>query len=167
LVQLAFECRTGQLKLKELTVEEVVVREQVTAAPNPTVETLGNANDHGPPPSFFLEDINWVEQVHLHCIGGYFVEMEPVDDAMKTRADLLAKLIQQRLANHKSEKVDANKQSHFTLGWFSGNLSCVAAIAVLANHVRNEPDTIDGNACLLQYPTEGVDDKFLVIVDDL
>jgi hypothetical protein len=56
LVQLAFECRTGQLKLKELTVEEVVVREQVTAAPNPTVETLKNANDHGLPPSFFLED---------------------------------------------------------------------------------------------------------------
>jgi hypothetical protein len=156
LVQLAFECRTGQLKLKELTVEEVVLREQVTAAPNPTVETLGSANDHGPPPSFFLEDINWVEQVHVHCVGGSFVEMESVDDAMKTTADLLAKLIQQRLANHKSEKVDANKQPHFTLGWFSGNLSRLAAIAVLANHVRNEPDTIDENACLSQYPTKGV-----------
>jgi hypothetical protein len=68
-------------------------------------------------PSFFLEDINWEEQVHVHCVGGSFVEMELVDDdAMKTRADLLAKLIRQRLANHKSEKVDANKQSHFTLG---------------------------------------------------
>jgi hypothetical protein len=93
LVQLAFECRTRQLKLKELTVEEVVVRAQVTAAPNPTVETLGNANDHGPPPSFFLEDKNWLEQVHVHCVGGSFVEMEPVDDAMKTGADLLPKLI--------------------------------------------------------------------------
>jgi hypothetical protein len=50
---------------------------------------------------------------------------------------------------------------------YSGNLSLVAAIAVLANNVRNEPDTIDENACLLQYPTEGVDNKFLVIVDDL
>jgi hypothetical protein len=47
-VQLAFECRTGQLKLKEATVEEVVVQEQVAAAPNITVETLGNANDDGP-----------------------------------------------------------------------------------------------------------------------
>jgi hypothetical protein len=62
-------------------------------APNPTVETLGNANDHGPPPYFFLEDINWVEQVHVHCIGGSSVEMESVDDAIKTRAELLAKLI--------------------------------------------------------------------------
>jgi hypothetical protein len=53
------------------------------------------------------------------------------------------------------------------LGWFSGNLSRVAAIAVLANQVRNEPDTIDENACLLQYPTEGVDNKLLVIVNDL
>jgi hypothetical protein len=167
LVQLAYECRTGQLKLKETTVEEVVVQEQVAAAPDPTVETLGNADDDGPPPSFFLLDRNWVEQVHVNCVGGSFVEMESVDDAMKTRADLLAKLIRQRLANHKSEKVDANKQSHFTLGWFSDNVSRVAAIAVLANHVRAEPDTIDGNACLLQYPTQGVDNKFLVIVNDL
>jgi hypothetical protein len=53
------------------------------------------------------------------------------------------------------------------LGFFSGNLSRIAAIAVLANHVRNEPDIIDENACLLQYPTEGGDNKFLVIVDDL
>jgi hypothetical protein len=101
-----------------------------------------------------LKTKKWVEQVNVHCVGGSFVEMESVDDAMKTRADLLAKLIWQRLANHKSEKVDANKQSHFTLGWFSGNLSRVAAIAVLANHVRNEPDTIDENACLLQLLNE-------------
>ena len=33
--------------------------------------------------------------------------------------------------------------------------------------MRDDPDTIDENACLLQYPTEGVDNKFLVIVDDL
>jgi hypothetical protein len=43
LVDLALECRTWQLKLKEPTVEEVVVQEQVAAAPNPTVETLGKA----------------------------------------------------------------------------------------------------------------------------
>ncbi len=43
---------------------------------------------------FFLVDRKWVEQVHVHCVGGSFVEMELVDDAMKTRADLLAKLIQ-------------------------------------------------------------------------
>jgi hypothetical protein len=94
LVQLAFECRSGgQLKLKELTMKEVVVQEQVMAAPNPTLKTLGNANNDGPPPSFFLEDINWVEQVHVHCEGGSFVEKEAVDDAMKTRADLRTKLI--------------------------------------------------------------------------
>jgi hypothetical protein len=34
------------------------------------------------------------------------VEFESVDEAMKARADLLEKLIRQRLANHKSEKVD-------------------------------------------------------------
>jgi hypothetical protein len=95
------------------------------------------------------------------------VEAESVNDAMKARADLLAKLIQQRLANHESEKVDANKQSHFTLGWFLDNVSCVAVIAMLAQHVRDEPDTIGGNACLLlQHPTEDLGDTFMVI-DDL
>jgi hypothetical protein len=54
LVMLAYECRTCQIKLKEQTVEEVVVQEQVVVAPNPTVETLGKANDDEPPPSFFL-----------------------------------------------------------------------------------------------------------------
>jgi hypothetical protein len=42
--------------------------------------------------------------------------MESVDDAVRTRADLLAKPIHQKLANHRNEKVDANKQSHYTLG---------------------------------------------------
>jgi hypothetical protein len=130
------------------------------------VETLGKANDE-PPPSFFLLDRNWIEKVHLHCVGGSFVEAESVNDAMKARADLLAKLMRQRLANHKSEKVDANKQSHFTLGWFSENISRVAAIAVLAQHVRDEPDTIDENACLLRHATEGVGNQFMVIVDEL
>ena len=51
------------------------------------------------------------------------------------------------------EKVDANKQSHFTLGWISSNVSRVAAIAVLANNARDEPDDIDENACLLQHLT--------------
>ena len=72
-----------------------------------------------------------------------------VDDAMTAEADLLARLIRQRLANHKSKKVDANKQSHFTLGWISSNVSRVAAIAVLANNARDEADDIDENACLL------------------
>ena len=49
MAKLAFECRAWQLKL-----EEVVVPEQVAAAPNPTVETLGAATDEEPPPSFFL-----------------------------------------------------------------------------------------------------------------
>ena len=84
------------------------MQEQVAAAPNPTVETLGKAKDDEPPPSFFLLDRNWVEQVHMHCVGGSFVEMESVDDAMKARADLLAKLIRQRLANHNSEKVNTS-----------------------------------------------------------
>jgi hypothetical protein len=167
LVELAFECRTWPLKLKEPTVEEVLADEQVTAAPNPTVETLGNANNDEPPPSFFLQDRNWVEQVQPNCVGGTFVEFESVDDAMKARADLLAKLIRQRLVDHMSQKVDANKQSHFTLGWFSGNISYVAAIAVLTNHVRDEPDTIDKNACLLQHPTEGVGNKFSMISHDM
>ena len=38
---------------------------------------------------------------------------------------------------------------------------------MLANHVRDKPDTIDENACLLQHPTQGVDNKFLVIVNDM
>lgn len=72
--------------------------------------------------------------------------------------EILAKLIQQRLVNHKVGKVDANKQSqHFLLGWFSGNVFGVAAITVRAKHVRDEPDTINKNVCFLQYPTEGVD----------
>lgn len=68
------------------------------------------------------------------------METEAVDDAMKERVDLLAKLFKQRLANHKSKKVDANKQSHFMLGWFSYNVSCVTAIVVIARHLRNKPD---------------------------
>jgi hypothetical protein len=155
LVQLTFECRTGQLKLEELIVDEVVVQEQVGAAPNPTVNILRIANVDGPPPPFLLEDINWVQQVHVHCLGGSFVEMELVDDVMKTRADLLAKLIRQRLANHRSKKVDANKQLHFTFGWFSGNLSWVVAIAVLANHVRNKPDTIVRKFLLVAVSNRG------------
>jgi hypothetical protein len=63
--------------------------------------------------------------------------------------------------------VDASKQSHFALGWFSGNVSRVAAIAVLANHVRAEPDSVDKNACLLQHLTEGAANKFMVIETDL
>jgi hypothetical protein len=168
LVILAYECRTWQIKLKEPTVDDIDARDQVVAAaPNPTIETLGNAKDDEPPPSFFLRDRNWVRQIHLNCVGGVFLETESVDDAMTARADLLAKLIRQRLVNHKSKKVDANKQSHFTLEWFSGNVSCFAAISVLANHVRDEPDTIDENACLLQHPTEGVGNKFMVIIEDL
>jgi hypothetical protein len=89
LVELAFECRTWRLELKELTVDEVLAQEQVAAAPNPTVETLGNANNDEPPPSFFLQDRNWVERVHLHYVGGSFVEFESLDDMMKARADLL------------------------------------------------------------------------------
>jgi hypothetical protein len=38
---------------------------------------------------------------------------------------------------------------------------------VLADHGRDEPDTVDENACLLQYPTEGVSNKFMMIVHDL
>ena len=64
----SFECCTWQLKLKEPTVEEVVVLGQAAAAPNPAAETLGKAsNDDEPPPCFFLQDKNWVERVHLNC----------------------------------------------------------------------------------------------------
>jgi hypothetical protein len=104
-----------RLKLKELTVEEVDVQEQVVAAPNPTVETLGTANNDMPSPSLFLPDKNWLEQVHVHCKGGSFVKMESVNDAMKTRVNLFAKLIWQRLANHKSEK--HTQTSSCTLHW--------------------------------------------------
>jgi predicted N-acyltransferase len=38
-----------------------------------------------------------------------YYHMEEHRHVLKTRADLLAKLIRQRLANHKCEKVDANK----------------------------------------------------------
>jgi hypothetical protein len=56
----------------------------------------------------------------------------------------------------------------FKLGWFLDNISCVAAIAVLENQVRNKPgDTIDKNASLLQYLAEGVDNNLLLILDDL
>jgi hypothetical protein len=58
-----------------------------------TVKTLVNTNDDRPPPSFFLLDMNWVEQVHMHYVRESFVKTESVDDAIKTRADLLAKLI--------------------------------------------------------------------------
>jgi hypothetical protein len=72
----------------------------------------------------------WLTRRKVRCIGGSFVEMESVDDVMKTRANLLAN--QQRLAYHKSEKVDANKQLHFTLGWLLDN-----------DHMRAELDTIN------------------------
>jgi hypothetical protein len=166
-VELAFECRSWTLKLKEPTVDVVLLEEQVAAAPNPTVETLGKAVDDVLPPSFFLSDKIWVRQVHLNCVGGIFVDAEAVGEVMKERADLMAKLLRQRLAKHKSKKVDANKQSHYTLEWFSENVSRVAAIAVLANHVRDEPDTMDENACLLRHPTEGGGNKFMKIVQDL
>jgi hypothetical protein len=70
LADLALERCTWQLKLKEPTVEEVAVQEQVAAALNPAVETLGKANDE-PPLSFFLLDRNWIEKVHLRCVGGH------------------------------------------------------------------------------------------------
>ena len=54
-----------------------------------------------------------------------------------------------------------------TLGWLWTDVSRVAAIALLVNHVRDEPVDIDENACLLQHPTEGVDNKFTVIVHGL
>jgi hypothetical protein len=56
LVELAFECCTWELKRKEPTVEEIVLEEQVAAAPNPTVETLGKVDNDELPPSFFLSD---------------------------------------------------------------------------------------------------------------
>jgi hypothetical protein len=61
LVELAFECHSWKLKLKEP--DKVVVHGEVaTAVPNPTAEILGKAKDDEPPPSFFLLDRNWVEQ---------------------------------------------------------------------------------------------------------
>jgi hypothetical protein len=166
LVMLTHECCAWQVTLKELTVDQVVVQDAVVIAPDPAVETLGTANNDEPPPSFFLQDSNWVRQIRVNCAGGLFMETEAVDNAMMARADVLGKLIRQRLANHKAKKVDASKQSHFALGWFSGNVSCVAAIVVLANHTRAEPNSVDENACLLQHPTEGVANKFMVIETD-
>jgi hypothetical protein len=163
---LTHECCAWQVTLKELTVDQVVVQDAVVIAPDPAVETLGTANNDEPPPSFFLQDSNWVRQIRVNCAGGLFMETEAVDNAMMARADVLGKLIRQRLANHKAKKVDASKQSHFALGWFSGNVSCVAAIVVLANHTRAEPNSVDENACLLQHPTEGVANKFMVIETD-
>jgi hypothetical protein len=92
-VMLAHECRAWQVTLKELTVDQVVAQDAVVIAPNPTVETLGTANDDEPPPSFFLQDSKWVRQSRLNRAGGLFVETEAVDDAMTARADVLGKLI--------------------------------------------------------------------------
>jgi hypothetical protein len=55
LVQLAFQCCTGQLKLKEVTMEEVLLQEQVEAAPNPTVENLGKGKQ------------GWATTIFLPC----------------------------------------------------------------------------------------------------
>ena len=82
LATLAHKCRTCDIKLKELNMDEIGGQEQLSAAaPNPTVETLGNANDDEPPPSFFLRDRNWVRQMHLSCAGGLFVEPGRCDDS--------------------------------------------------------------------------------------
>jgi hypothetical protein len=105
LVELAFECRTWQLKLKELTVEEVAVHEQVVAAPNPTMETLGNTNNSERPSSFFLQDRN--------CVGGSIVEFESVDEAMKARADLLAFDRDLRIINPKKSTQTSNPTLHW------------------------------------------------------
>ena len=153
LTELAHSLRDKKVTLKVPVDPTYVAQEQSTSpeAPPPTVECLGaNSCDFLEPASSFLSDGGWVSTVRNSVKGAIFIE--EIDKDPKRRADVLSKIMLARLRTHVAKKVHSNCRAHYSLNWFQKQIPRLAAMIVMSQQVKDEPDNFDANGCLLKHP---------------
>ena len=88
-------------------------------------------------PSDLLDSKEWVDYIvelfELHQLRA----SNEIDDEMKSKADYTVKLLRQRFGEFvESRKIPPSKQDHWVLKFARKNLSVVAAVMVLSDHLK-------------------------------
>eukprot|EP00956_Cyclotella_meneghiniana_P037122 scaffold134700_cov46-Cyclotella_meneghiniana.AAC.1 len=79
---------------------------------------------------------------------------ETIDDEMKAKADMLVKILRQRMQQlMNSRGVDKKRREHWVINTANKNLAVVAAYMVLLNHVKNDVSRLDETNSLLSLDT--------------
>ena len=148
LVWLAWKLRSNELVLKRRDEPALDL-----SIPQPVI-LFDSANDDDAAvtkmPSDYLCNTNWTAAFGTTVKG---VTAGVIDDGMKTNADRLVSVLQQRLNFHISERVDQSSYNHAALKFVADNLPAVAAQACLAGHVMNDVETSDFHERLLVLPS--------------
>ena len=163
LIELAHSLQDKKLTLKVPVDPTHVAQEQSTSpeAPPPTLEFLGANSCNNPPASSFLLDGGWVLSVQNSVKGAIF--MEESDEDSKRRANVLSNIMKARFRTHVDKKVHRSCRGHYSLDWFKKQIPRLAAMIVMSQQVKDEPDNFDANGCLLKHPVScnGVGNVFL------
>lgn len=155
LVDLAYKLRTTY-SLKMLSSSRPRRIDDDTAVnlappPPPTIEILTRHSiDDSVLSSKFLQNADWVNTVKKSVKGAFF--LEDVDKYLMDQADDLSRLLIQRLKIHIDNKVNQGLENHYSLTWFGKNIPQLAAMLVMSEQVKEEPDLVKSSASLLKPP---------------
>jgi len=125
--------------------------QQLPRVPEAVIVVAGEEQDTQPSPSELLSDADWVRRVR-HSFKSVGNTEALVTESMKAQANDLHSLLKKRLPNHIKSRVHKDKQSHYSLKFTNNNLSRFAAIAVLADHVKDDLKCAGDDTCLLRPP---------------
>ena len=152
-ISIAFKC-IGKPNLVEgnmpYDLSQELVEEEDEAASTFITEVLTLTKDDEVLPSELLSNEQWVKFVvsifeleKLDISGA-------VDQDMKDKADLLAKLLQERYKDHVKKRIKTvSRRTHWSMKLAYKNLAVSAACMVLSNHVKMDLKCLDESACLL------------------
>ena len=169
LISLAFDCREmpnilldEKKRLEEKMVNADTVSNTNDSFARHTVVVEANNSSIYTKASELLTNSQWVELSKLIFDPSSLVNQIANDDVVKSKADLLHKVLQIRLTHHIRRRItNRKKKEHWCLQWASKNLSTMAALMTLFGHIKDDIESLGENATLLksaEYFCQAVDD---------
>ena len=163
LIAMAFDCRTKenimhqQLDAHNKTIEQREVQQSQDETPLPfsLPVPLAQSNHYSIKPSLLLMRPEWVASI-FDCFDPDQKRIcIEIGETVSLRADLLHKILLNRLARHINSRVrEQEKRSHWCLKWAAENMAQMAAIMVVFDCVKDDLQLICEMKTLLKPPTQ-------------
>jgi hypothetical protein len=157
----AFMCRDKPNKLILLQntspTNEIITTNDV----GPTVVSFSGTVDHdqGDMPSSLLSDEAWIGRVCELFDAEYLIPAVSVTNEMKSKGDLLVKLMRGRLKSLLKKRIETEaKRNHWAIQLAFKNFAIVAAYMILLDHIKCDLTCLDDTMSLLNPNT----DRFLL-----
>ena len=151
-IRVAFDCRTEPSYLEENMPHDIAdVVDEDDEEISLRVHHINLSHNESIWPSALLSNSSWVKYViELFDIDKVVDVRTEISAGDKSKADLLLKIFRERYKTHVNTRVaNTTKRKHWSLDLAYKNLSVVAAIMILSNHLKMDIDCLCDTDCLL------------------